>query len=81
MDVGHLCIRFSLIDEGQVVVSVEETFFLEERMGLYNVVRASLIEHGTPLVFEGPCDSYFYPYHDVSVHPWFDRPDAESQIS
>ncbi|MGZ8173664.1 MULTISPECIES: hypothetical protein [Methylobacter] len=60
--------------------SAEETISLEERKGLYDVVRDSLIEHGTPLVFEGPCDSFFYPYHDVSVQPWFDRPDAESQI-
>ena len=80
LDVGHHCIRFSLIDEEKVVVSAEETIFLEERMGLYNVVRASLIEHGTPLVFEGPCDSSYYPYHDGSVLPWFDRPDADSHI-
>jgi len=46
------------------VGSAEETISLEERKGLYDVVRDSFIEHGTPLVFEGPCDSFFYPYHE-----------------
>ena len=37
-------------------------------------------EHGTPVLFCGPCDASAYPYARSDLLPWFDRPDAHATI-
>lgn len=77
---GDHSVRFSLLDGVKIIDSVEETISLEGATDFHKIVRDALISNGTPLVFEGPCDSSFYPYDDDSVKAWFDRPDAENHI-
>lgn len=53
---------------------------LPDRGGLYHEVRDVMRKSRTPLIFEGHCDSSYYPYDDASLTPWFDGPDAERHI-
>ncbi|ARP92235.1 hypothetical protein CAL14_19710 [Bordetella genomosp. 9] len=64
-----------------VRASATTTITLPERSGLHDQVRSALEKNQTPLIFEGPCDSAYYPYSDTSLTAWFDRPDAIEKIA
>ncbi|MCU1340166.1 MAG: hypothetical protein JWO19_5747 [Bryobacterales bacterium] len=52
------------------------SFQVNNSSSLGLAVRESLQRRGTPVVFDGPCDSQYYDYKDAAVVPWFDRTDA-----
>jgi hypothetical protein len=80
LEPGIHTILFTIISNDQVLNKNEATIIIDVGTGLHEIVRNSLLANETPLVFEGPCDSSFYPYNDTSVQAWFDKPDAEIHI-
>lgn len=59
------CFRFDVCNQGDVA----------------EAVRRSLANNGAPLVFAGHCDSAMYDYADAGLAPWFNRDDAEHDLS
>lgn len=77
---GEHHVRFTLLDDKAIIDSVEDMIRLEGATDFHQIVRDALIANDTPLIFDGLCDSSFYPYDDESVKAWFDKSDAENHI-
>ena len=81
LEKGSHNIKFSVMTNKEKEISHSD-FVIElgNENDLHKEVRRSLISNKTPLIFEGLCDSSYYPYEDTEIAPWFDRPDAPEYI-
>ena len=78
---GKVKAELLLLGPGEAVLGRATAGLQVDNSGaLAEAVRSSLRRSGTPLVLAGPCDSSLYDYADLSLRPWFDRPDALGHI-
>lgn len=75
---GHHTITFELIESNGLLSTVQAIVKVNNNSKLAAETLRLLREHGTPLFFEGACDSSMYPYD--KHQNWFDRPDADLYI-
>lgn len=80
LPVGQQEIRFELDSAGANIGSVNRAIMVAPRSGQANQISDMLRKNETPLIFEGPCDSRYYPYHDPGAAVWFDRPNPQEHI-
>lgn len=73
-------IHFSLLDNGNPVRTVTRSIVIDDPCPLARQTGSLLRSHGTPLFFEGPCNSGYYPYTAPGAVAWFDRPDYGGHI-
>lgn len=78
---GRVEIRFSLSAAGREIWSDVTQLNVVNTSWLARAVADSMRRHGTPLVLDGCVDTTHYDYADLSVQPWFDRPDAGAHIA
>ncbi len=66
---------------GKTVWSGDINLNVMNRGYIANGVRRSLQRSHIPVIVEGPCDSGYYDYSDLSIIPWYDRPDALENLA
>ena len=77
---GQQEIRFELTVQGNRIAAIERQFPVSMRSPLANKIADILRGNKTPLIFEGPCDSQYYPYRDPEASAWFDGAIPQAHI-
>jgi hypothetical protein len=77
----HSIVFLLMKNDGAEIVLSENIIKLPEGNKLHNQIRESMVANKTPLIFEGLCDSSFYPYSNKKITPWFDKPNAQAYIN
>lgn len=81
LGVGNHDIKFSLYLNNKLIDEITQNITIQNPGGLFDKVQNALEKFGTPIIFEGVCDSSMYPYEDGDIKPWFDKPDANNHIT
>jgi len=77
---GRHTIRFELAEPAGESSMLSSVIHVDHAPGLAEQAAKHLRDAGTPLLFEGACDSSMYPYGQATA-AWFDRPDADAHVS